>query len=110
MMFSQGCMRTGLKIWARSADPKVVQSGKEQEKETTPEGDDSLGDPLAEPFTAKHGQACADAVPNNCTQDDAERILVRCQGDGCDLRAVAPLREEGQHQRLQEGRRADPGK
>eukprot|EP00411_Alexandrium_monilatum_P077777 CAMPEP_0175626944 /NCGR_PEP_ID=MMETSP0096-20121207/71244_1 /TAXON_ID=311494 /ORGANISM="Alexandrium monilatum, Strain CCMP3105" /LENGTH=191 /DNA_ID=CAMNT_0016932325 /DNA_START=9 /DNA_END=584 /DNA_ORIENTATION=- len=87
-----------------AAAGEEVQNGKEQEEKSTQEGDEALRDPLAKlkPLSAKDSEARADRVPHARSHDDTEGVLVRRERDCRDLRAVAPLGQECQHERLQE--------
>lgn len=48
------------------------------------------------------GEAGAHAVTDRAAENRADHVLARAQDDGRDLRAVAPLRKECEHERLQQ--------
>lgn len=48
------------------------------------------------------GEAGAHAVADRAAEHRADHVLARAQDDGRDLRAVAPLCQEREHERLQQ--------
>lgn len=54
------------------------------------------------PEHTNHRQACAQRVAEDAPGHNTDRVLGRAQGDGGELGAVAPLRQEGQREGLGE--------
>src|SRR3989338_992823 len=79
---------------------------KEDEQATSEEIDRAMGDLTSNQISGKNGSSGADRVANNAAERDTVRVLGGGEGDGGDLRAVAPFRNEGESEGLdQDGAR-----
>eukprot|EP00218_Dolichomastix_sp_CCMP3274_P010555 CAMPEP_0170144078 /NCGR_PEP_ID=MMETSP0033_2-20121228/13290_1 /TAXON_ID=195969 /ORGANISM="Dolichomastix tenuilepis, Strain CCMP3274" /LENGTH=296 /DNA_ID=CAMNT_0010380559 /DNA_START=74 /DNA_END=962 /DNA_ORIENTATION=+ len=75
---------------------------KDEKEEAAGEGDGALRDAEREDASPEDGEARADEVPDDGAERDGVRVEVRGERDGGDLRAVPPLREKGEDERLEE--------
>mmetsp|Transcript_6163 Transcript_6163/g.15893 ORF Transcript_6163/g.15893 Transcript_6163/m.15893 type:complete len:309 (-) Transcript_6163:2-928(-) len=83
------------------SEDNVVQR-KEKKDDAANKGHCPLGDLHGEKLPPDHRPAGADGVPNDPSDRDSDRILVRGQRDRRDLAPVPPLCEEREHKRFQE--------
>ena len=73
--------------------------GEDEEDDPAHQGDCPDGDALGDHAPAHDGQAGAEGVAEDAGHDHALDLLARGQDDGGQLRAVAPLSQEGHRER-----------